>query len=119
SKNKGLVAETFDWDEEKVYDDEEMVQVKELMAFADDELVVGKNHARNGELIDITIRKLTEASSKNDVKENAFIPASKDYDHEMIPKSKDWVERHNPDSKLPNFNTGRILVPEIRLSMSV
>ncbi|GKE98915.1 hypothetical protein Tco_0022266 [Tanacetum coccineum] len=58
SKNKGLVAETFDWDEEKVYDDEEMVQVKELMAFADDELVVGKNHARNGELIDITIRKV-------------------------------------------------------------
>ncbi|GKD62291.1 hypothetical protein Tco_1299800, partial [Tanacetum coccineum] len=37
-----------------------------------------------------------------------------DYDHEMIPKSKDWVKRHNPDSKLPNFNTGRILVPEIQ-----
>nr|GFA23521.1 hypothetical protein [Tanacetum cinerariifolium] len=34
------------------------------------------------------------------------------YDHEMIPKSKDWVERFNPDSKLPNFNTGRILVYE-------
>ncbi|GJT87673.1 hypothetical protein Tco_1069390 [Tanacetum coccineum] len=27
----------------------------------------------------------------------------------MIPKSKDWVERLCPDSKLPNFNTGRIL----------
>ncbi|GKA18189.1 hypothetical protein Tco_0698026 [Tanacetum coccineum] len=38
-----------------------------------------------------------------------------DYDHEMIPKSKDWVERHNPDSKLPNFNTRRILVPEIQV----
>ncbi|GJT33185.1 retrovirus-related pol polyprotein from transposon TNT 1-94 [Tanacetum coccineum] len=47
-----------------------------------------------------------------DVNENLFIPASMVYDHEMVPKSKDWVERHNPDSKLPNFNTGRILVPE-------
>ncbi|GJW75090.1 hypothetical protein Tco_0134460 [Tanacetum coccineum] len=34
------------------------------------------------------------------------------YDQEMVPKTKDWVERLNPDSKHPNFNTGRILVPE-------
>ncbi|GJW64339.1 hypothetical protein Tco_0116223 [Tanacetum coccineum] len=38
-----------------------------------------------------------------------------DYDHEMVLKSKDWVERLNPDSKLPNINTGRILVPERKL----
>nr|GFD61553.1 retrovirus-related Pol polyprotein from transposon TNT 1-94 [Tanacetum cinerariifolium] len=30
----------------------------------------------------------------------------------MVPKTKDWVERLNPDIKLPNFNTGRILVLE-------
>ncbi|GJY74695.1 hypothetical protein Tco_0479126 [Tanacetum coccineum] len=218
--------------EKEVSDDEEMTQVKVLMALADDELAVGKNHARNGEWIDITMRKvnillsmdedsnwqtylkyinidlkfvkehrlnmlskynkiifelnkciddllvfkqekldavtfqiqnteltklnhalqeqlkkerkvnehwlnssnkvsqciseqipnkmkkvlrieqLTESSSKNDVKQNPFILASLDYDHEMILKSKDWVKRHNPNSKLPNFNTGRILVPE-------
>ncbi|GJR08320.1 retrovirus-related pol polyprotein from transposon TNT 1-94 [Tanacetum coccineum] len=57
-KNKGLVAETFDWDEEEVSDDEEVTQVKVLMALADDELTVGKNHARNGESIDITMRKV-------------------------------------------------------------
>ncbi|GKC97593.1 retrovirus-related pol polyprotein from transposon TNT 1-94 [Tanacetum coccineum] len=57
SKNKGLVAETFDWDEEEVSDDEEIKQVKVLMALVDDELDVGKNHARNDEWIDITIRK--------------------------------------------------------------
>ncbi|GKC25976.1 retrovirus-related pol polyprotein from transposon TNT 1-94 [Tanacetum coccineum] len=34
------------------------------------------------------------------------------YDQEMVPKTKYWVERLNPDSKLPNFNTGRILVLE-------
>ncbi|GKE28278.1 hypothetical protein Tco_1443662, partial [Tanacetum coccineum] len=154
------------------------------MALADDELFVGKNHARNGEWIDITIKKvnillfmnedsnwqnylkyinidlkddllalkqakleavtfqiqnteltklnhalqdqlkeerkvnekwlnssnkvsqyiseqipnqkkkilggeqLTESSSKNDAKDNPFVPASLDYDHEMVPKSK-------------------------------
>ncbi|GKA63329.1 hypothetical protein Tco_0762935 [Tanacetum coccineum] len=98
--------------QEEVSDFKEMTQVNVLMALADDELAVGKNHASNGEWIDITIRKITESSSKNDVKENAFIPASMDYDHEMIPKSKDLVERHNLDNKLPNFNIGRILVLE-------
>ncbi|GJS22766.1 retrovirus-related pol polyprotein from transposon TNT 1-94 [Tanacetum coccineum] len=232
SKNKGLVAETFDWDEEEVSDDEELTEVKVLMALADDELTVGKNHARNGEWIDITMRNvnillfmdedadwknylkyinvglkyveeqrlnllsnynkiifelnkcrddllvlkqaklevftfqiqntelsklnhalqeqlkeerkinekwltsskkvsqriseqipnqkkkilgrelLTESSSKKDVNENLFILASMGYAYEMVPKSKDWVERHNPDSKLPNFNTRKILVPE-------
>ncbi|GJT09123.1 hypothetical protein Tco_0843585 [Tanacetum coccineum] len=57
-KNKGLVAETFDWDEEEVLDDKEVTQVKVLMALADDELTVGKNHARNGEWINITTRKV-------------------------------------------------------------
>ncbi|GKB68177.1 hypothetical protein Tco_0929589 [Tanacetum coccineum] len=44
--------------------------------------------------------------------ENLFVPASMGYDKEMVPKTKDWVERLNPNSKLPNINTGRILVPE-------
>ncbi|GJU12084.1 hypothetical protein Tco_1134480 [Tanacetum coccineum] len=56
--------------------------------------------------------QLTESSSKIDVKENPFIPASLYYDHEMFLKSKDWVERLNPDRKLLNFNTERILVLE-------
>ncbi|GJY56331.1 hypothetical protein Tco_0455446 [Tanacetum coccineum] len=92
-KNKGLVAETFNWDEEET-------QVKILMALAYDELLVRKNHARNGEWI------------HHHEKENPFIPASLDYDHEMVPKSKDWVERLNPDNKLLNFNTERILALE-------
>ncbi|GJU60980.1 hypothetical protein Tco_1238746 [Tanacetum coccineum] len=57
SKNKGLVVETSNWDEKEVSDDKEMTQVKVLMALADDELAVGNNHARNGEWIDITMRK--------------------------------------------------------------
>ncbi|GJW38002.1 hypothetical protein Tco_0060922 [Tanacetum coccineum] len=63
-KNKGLVAETFDWVEEEVSNDEEETQVKVLMALADDELSVGKNHAHNGEWIDITMKKRDELLSK-------------------------------------------------------
>ncbi|GJX28677.1 retrovirus-related pol polyprotein from transposon TNT 1-94 [Tanacetum coccineum] len=66
----------------KVSDEEEVTQVKVLMALADDELTVGKSHARNG------------------------------YDQEMVPKTKDWGERLNPDSILLKFNTQRILVPQ-------
>ncbi|GJX69769.1 hypothetical protein Tco_0305496 [Tanacetum coccineum] len=65
-KNKGLVAETFDWDEEEVSDDEEVTQVKVLMALADDELTVGKSHARNGEWVDITIRKVNTLLSMDE-----------------------------------------------------
>ncbi|GJX95308.1 hypothetical protein Tco_0351106 [Tanacetum coccineum] len=57
-KNKGLIAETFDWDDEEVSNDEKVTQVKVLVALADDELFVGKNHACNSEWIDITTRKV-------------------------------------------------------------
>nr|GEW46295.1 reverse transcriptase domain-containing protein [Tanacetum cinerariifolium] len=38
--------------------EEEEIKVQIRMALADDELFVGKNHARNGEWIDITIKKV-------------------------------------------------------------
>ncbi|GKC04033.1 retrovirus-related pol polyprotein from transposon TNT 1-94, partial [Tanacetum coccineum] len=134
--NKGHFAR----DEEEVSDEEEVTHVKVLMALADDELTVGKSHARNGEWVDITMRKvntllsmdedadcekiphqnkkvlggelLTESSSKRNENENVFVPAYMGYDQEMVPKTKYWVERLNPNSKLLNFNTGRILVLE-------
>nr|GEX38004.1 retrovirus-related Pol polyprotein from transposon TNT 1-94 [Tanacetum cinerariifolium] len=56
-KNKDLVAQTFNWDEE-VYEEETKVQV--LMALVDDELLVGKNYACNSEWIDITMKKGTQ-----------------------------------------------------------
>ncbi|GJT83299.1 hypothetical protein Tco_1057641 [Tanacetum coccineum] len=47
SQNSISQADTKD--EEEFSYDEEVTQVKVLMALADDELTVGKNHARNGE----------------------------------------------------------------------
>nr|GEU74611.1 retrovirus-related Pol polyprotein from transposon TNT 1-94 [Tanacetum cinerariifolium] len=75
-KNKGFVAETFDWDKEEV------TQGKVLMALADDELTVGKNHACNSEQIPHQKKKVlggelfTESSSKMNENENIFVPAS-------------------------------------------
>ncbi|GKC42489.1 retrovirus-related pol polyprotein from transposon TNT 1-94 [Tanacetum coccineum] len=50
-KNKGLIVETYDWDEEEVpSDDNEVTAVKALMALTDEERVfVGKESANNGE----------------------------------------------------------------------
>ncbi|GJS65720.1 hypothetical protein Tco_0680284 [Tanacetum coccineum] len=58
-RNQSLVAEAYEWDEEEVsLDDNEMVEVKVLMALADDKSdVVGKESARNGEWVKISMRK--------------------------------------------------------------
>nr|GEU78196.1 hypothetical protein [Tanacetum cinerariifolium] len=58
-KNKGLIAKTYDKDEEEVsYDDNEVTEVKALMALTDEERVfVGKESANNGEWVKISIQK--------------------------------------------------------------
>ncbi|GJX83973.1 retrovirus-related pol polyprotein from transposon TNT 1-94, partial [Tanacetum coccineum] len=49
-KNKGLIAEAYEWDEEEVSsDDKEMVEVKVLMALAKENDALSKKGARNGE----------------------------------------------------------------------
>ncbi|GKA13274.1 hypothetical protein Tco_0692920 [Tanacetum coccineum] len=59
-RNQGLVAQAYEWDEEEVSsDDNEMVELKVLMALADDESgVVGKESVRNGEWVMISLRKV-------------------------------------------------------------
>ncbi|GKF58179.1 hypothetical protein Tco_0171716, partial [Tanacetum coccineum] len=51
AKNKGLLAEMYDWDEDEVSsDDNEVTEVKALMALTDEERVsVSKECARNRE----------------------------------------------------------------------
>nr|GEV37061.1 hypothetical protein [Tanacetum cinerariifolium] len=59
-KNKCLVIESYESDEEDVSsDDNEMTEVKVLMALDDDENVdVGKESDRNGKLVKITMKKI-------------------------------------------------------------
>nr|GEX83726.1 hypothetical protein [Tanacetum cinerariifolium] len=63
-KNKGLIVKTFEWDEEEVSNDEEVSHVKVLMALADDELTVGKNHACNVAKM-VTLRVLLAVVAMN------------------------------------------------------
>ncbi|GJW91644.1 hypothetical protein Tco_0169197 [Tanacetum coccineum] len=115
---------------EKVLDDEEVTQVKVLMALANDELTVGKNHARNGEWIDITMRKVNILLSMDEDVDwqnllkyiNIYLKFVEEQILNLLSKYNKIVfelnkygpknQRLNPDSRLPNFNTGRILVPE-------
>nr|GEW11321.1 retrovirus-related Pol polyprotein from transposon TNT 1-94 [Tanacetum cinerariifolium] len=58
-KNKGLIAEAYEWDEEEVSSyDNEMVEVKVLMALAEENDVVSKKGARNDKWVKISMRKL-------------------------------------------------------------
>jgi hypothetical protein len=55
--------------------------------------------------------QLTEESGENS-HSKTFLSTSILFSKELTPIPSDWIERHNPDSKIPNFNTGRILEPE-------
>nr|GEW49315.1 Ysc84 actin-binding domain-containing protein [Tanacetum cinerariifolium] len=57
-KNKGLIAEAYEWDEEEVSsDDNERVEVKVLMALVKDNDFVSKEGVRNDEWVKISMRK--------------------------------------------------------------
>ncbi|GJS77692.1 hypothetical protein Tco_0727573 [Tanacetum coccineum] len=57
---KGLIAESFDWDEESVSsDDEGTTKIKAFMAITEDEPSVRKADARSGQWVEITIKKTT------------------------------------------------------------
>ncbi|GJV22156.1 hypothetical protein Tco_1371176 [Tanacetum coccineum] len=63
-KNKGLIAEAYEWDEEELSsDDNEMVEVKVLMALAEENDDVSKEGTRNGEWVKISMRKSLSSSS--------------------------------------------------------
>ncbi|GKD21284.1 hypothetical protein Tco_1222987 [Tanacetum coccineum] len=58
-KNKGLIDEAYEWDEEEVSSDEnEMVKVKVLMALTEENDAISKEGARNGEWVKISMRKV-------------------------------------------------------------
>ncbi|GJU46832.1 retrovirus-related pol polyprotein from transposon TNT 1-94 [Tanacetum coccineum] len=57
-KNKGLIVEAYEWDEEEASsDDNKMVEVKVLMTLAEENDAVSKEGAKNGEWVKIFMRK--------------------------------------------------------------
>ncbi|GJV97514.1 retrovirus-related pol polyprotein from transposon TNT 1-94 [Tanacetum coccineum] len=117
-KNKGLIAEAYEWDEEEVSSDEdEMVEVKVLMALAEDNNAVSKEGARNGEWVKISMRKkrilgidqLTEEPSSFEQKDLVFVKFSIDDTKVSIPGvERPWLSEAEGFT-LPNHDTGRIL----------
>ncbi|GJR63224.1 putative reverse transcriptase domain-containing protein [Tanacetum coccineum] len=58
-KNKGLIAETYDWDEAEVSSDENEVTEKALMEITNEERIyVSKESASNDEWVKVSIQKL-------------------------------------------------------------
>ncbi|GKF53310.1 hypothetical protein Tco_0160220 [Tanacetum coccineum] len=72
SINKGLIPGAYEWDKEEVSsNDNEMVEVKVLMALAEENDDVSKEGARNGEWVKISMRNvhtLLEIEDNNDRK---------------------------------------------------
>ncbi|GJS41120.1 hypothetical protein Tco_0566163 [Tanacetum coccineum] len=64
---KGLVAESFGWDEESLSsEDEGVTRVKTFMAIAENEPVVGNTDARSGQWVETIMKKVQILLSLND-----------------------------------------------------
>ncbi|GJT88103.1 hypothetical protein Tco_1069820 [Tanacetum coccineum] len=77
--NKGLIADSFDWDKESVsLKDEGTTKIKAFMAIAEDEPSVGKADARFGQWVEITMKKVHRLLSMIDGDERKHVL---DYTH--------------------------------------
>ncbi|GKD68079.1 retrovirus-related pol polyprotein from transposon TNT 1-94 [Tanacetum coccineum] len=67
NSEKGLLAESFDWDIESVSsDDEGSTKIRAFMAIVEDEPSVRKADARSGQWVDITMKKVHRLLSMTD-----------------------------------------------------
>ncbi|GKC59167.1 hypothetical protein Tco_1086765 [Tanacetum coccineum] len=138
-KNQGLIVEAYEWDEEEVSsDDNKTVEVKVLMALADDESGnVGKESARNSEWIKIFIRKcineqipnqkrkilgvdqLTEDPSSSGKKDLVLVKSLGDDTNMSIPNvERPWLSE-TEGFNFPNRDTFRILPSESQVKSDI
>nr|GEX45141.1 hypothetical protein [Tanacetum cinerariifolium] len=88
-KSEGLIAEAYEWDKEEVSsNDNEMVEVKELMALAEENDAISKEGAKNGEWVKISMRKDVRSSQEymNDLEEEYQARA-------LLAKSKRFLKK--------------------------
>ncbi|GKC59561.1 retrovirus-related pol polyprotein from transposon TNT 1-94 [Tanacetum coccineum] len=124
SSSKGLIAESYDWDEEEVSSDDEETEAKALMVLTDEERIyVGKESARNSEWTKITInkcineqiptqkkkllgiRQLTEDTSSCGSKDLVFVKSLADNSDMSINSSNLHKSSEAEDFTLPNHDT--------------
>nr|GEY76382.1 copia protein [Tanacetum cinerariifolium] len=109
-KNKGLIAEAYEWDKDEVSsDDNEMVEVKVLMTLAEENDDVSKEGARNDEWVKISMRKElinSEDPSNLGLKDLVFVKSSAHDTKVTIPGVKrHWLSKAE-GFILPNHDTG-------------
>ncbi|GJX34098.1 hypothetical protein Tco_0245655 [Tanacetum coccineum] len=94
---KGLVAESFDWDEESLSsEDEGVTRFKAFMAIAEDEPTVGKNDARSGQWVEITMKKVQRLLSMNDGDERKHVLDYTNVDlHYVKDQNKNLLNKFN------------------------
>ncbi|GJZ92671.1 retrovirus-related pol polyprotein from transposon TNT 1-94 [Tanacetum coccineum] len=109
-KNKGLIPKAYEWDKEEVSsDDNEMVEVKVLMALAEDNDDVSKEGARNGKWVKTSIRKIPVQFCQKDP---IFVKILADDTKVFIPGvERPWLSKAE-GFILPNYDTSRILPAE-------
>ncbi|GJZ29566.1 hypothetical protein Tco_0574213 [Tanacetum coccineum] len=132
-KNKGLITETYEWDEEEVLSNEnEEIEVKALMALANEERVsVSKESASNGDWIKIFIQKciseqiptqkkkllgidqFTEDTSSFGPKDPVFVKSLADNSEVSITGSNKPMLSEAEDSTLSNHDTGKHPLPPL------
>nr|GEV42975.1 retrovirus-related Pol polyprotein from transposon TNT 1-94 [Tanacetum cinerariifolium] len=115
-KNKSLVSEIFDWDEKEVWDDEEFTQVKVLMALADDELTARKSHARNGEWVDITIRKVNTLLVGNKMHKPFSLPGESSHWQYKFPLLVEGTVHFGNDQFAPILGYGDLVQGNITIN---
>ncbi|GJX09086.1 hypothetical protein Tco_0198945 [Tanacetum coccineum] len=72
--DKGLVAESYDWDAESLSSrDEGTTTVKAFRAIFEDEPSVGKSYSRSGQWVEITMKKVYKLLSMNDGDERKHV----------------------------------------------
>nr|GEX08303.1 ribonuclease H-like domain-containing protein [Tanacetum cinerariifolium] len=101
-KNKGLIAEAYEIDEEKVpSDDNDMVEVKVLIDLAIEKDTISKEGARNSEWVKISMRKrilrvdqLTKDPSSSRQKDLVFVKSLADDTKASIPGvERPWLSK--------------------------
>nr|GEU80649.1 hypothetical protein [Tanacetum cinerariifolium] len=103
SKNKGLIAESHDWDKEEVSSDDEETEVKALMALTDEERIsVGKESAKNG------TGQLIEDTSNCGSKDLVFVKSLADSSNMSITRSNQHKSSEPEDFTLPNHDTDEV-----------
>nr|GEX17300.1 hypothetical protein [Tanacetum cinerariifolium] len=109
SKNKGLIAESYDWDEEEVSSDDEEIEVKVLMALTNEERISCINEQIPTQKKKILgIGQLTEDTSSFGSKDLVLIKSLADNSDMSITSSNLHKSYEAEDSNLSNHNTNEV-----------